>query len=305
MHSPAPSRSRAAESCTIPCCSWSMFLAKASNSSTVSALEGVISNSVMRFLKVPSPTCTTLTTSALDRSCPWMCAAMKSAAPQTPLGRRPVCIQSRFIDATRRREVLATACMARWSPNSRRSAKRWMYRLGSMGRWRMGCCSSRRRRQSWRKTAPRTYTLVWRVSEKSMSMYGLPSCRHTMYRHAPATCWVRRPRVKLRCTARRYRRCAALVMSSRGRMARRSATWAISYFPLLIVFSWESTWYPKKRVPLGPLESPCMGPESGTKFPSTWDAPPWVLENVGSVEKTLSSSTRPHVVQHEKPLDSS
>lgn len=33
----------------------------------------------------------TLTTSAFERSNPWICAAMKSAAPQTPLGRLPVC----------------------------------------------------------------------------------------------------------------------------------------------------------------------------------------------------------------------
>lgn len=33
----------------------------------------------------------TLTTSAFERSNPWICAAIKSAAPQTPLGRLPVC----------------------------------------------------------------------------------------------------------------------------------------------------------------------------------------------------------------------
>ena len=37
-----------------------------------------------------------------------MWAAMKSAAPQMPAGRRPVCIQSRFIEATSRSAVLAT-----------------------------------------------------------------------------------------------------------------------------------------------------------------------------------------------------
>ena len=33
-------------------------------------------------------------------------------------------------------------------------------------------------------------------------------------------------------------------------------------------------------------------------MPSTWLAPPAVLENVGSVEKTLSSRILPHRVQH-------
>ena len=42
-------------------------------------------------------TSTLLSPTCLLRSKPWMCAAMKSAAPQIPLGRRPVCIQSRFM----------------------------------------------------------------------------------------------------------------------------------------------------------------------------------------------------------------
>ena len=33
----------------------------------------------------------TLTTSVFERSNPWICAAIKSAAPQIPLGRLPVC----------------------------------------------------------------------------------------------------------------------------------------------------------------------------------------------------------------------
>eukprot|EP00959_Pyramimonas_sp_CCMP1952_P255812 5343095-Pyramimonas_sp.AAC.1 len=60
-----------------------------------------------------------------------MCAARYRAAPQIPLGRRPVCIQSRFIEATSLRAVFETACM-RFLKSSR-SAKRWMNRLGSTG----------------------------------------------------------------------------------------------------------------------------------------------------------------------------
>ncbi len=50
--------------------------------------------------------------------------------------------------------------------------------------------------------------------------------------------------------------------------------------------------------PLGPRVSVGATPDSGTKFPSTCDAPVAVFRKVGSLEKTLSSSTRPHVVQH-------
>mmetsp|Transcript_36965 Transcript_36965/g.91335 ORF Transcript_36965/g.91335 Transcript_36965/m.91335 type:complete len:228 (+) Transcript_36965:351-1034(+) len=184
------------------------------------------------------------------------------------------------------------------------SAKRWMNRLGSMGLEMSGCCSSRSSRHSCRNTAPSTYTLVCTTSLKSISMYGRDSCRHTMYRHAPATCCVRRPRVKLRCTASLYSRCAAPVMSSRGRMPRRSATCDISYLPLLMVFSCESTCRPKMRPPRVPRPTLAEMPLSGTKLPSTWLAPPAVLEKVGSVEKTLSSRILPHWVQHVKPLDS-
>mmetsp|Transcript_46876 Transcript_46876/g.89503 ORF Transcript_46876/g.89503 Transcript_46876/m.89503 type:complete len:209 (-) Transcript_46876:148-774(-) len=182
-------------------CLSSSSRACSSNSSMVRVPERVISNSSRRCCSVASPTCTTATTWDLVRRKPWMCAAMYSAAPQIPLGLRPVCIQSRFMEATRRSAVLDTACM-RFLKSSL-SANRWMNKLGSTGFWNMGCCSRRKRWQSCRNTAPSTNTLVCSMSEKSMSMNGLPSCRHTMYRHAPATCWTRRPRVKLRCRARR------------------------------------------------------------------------------------------------------
>lgn len=56
---------------------------------------------------------------------------MKRAAPQMPDGRRPVCIQSRFMDATSCSAVLTTAFI--FFPTPSRSAKRFMYRLGSTG----------------------------------------------------------------------------------------------------------------------------------------------------------------------------
>ena len=102
----------------------------------------------------------------------------------------------------------------------------------------------------------------------------------------------------MRCTASLYRRCAALAMSSRGLMPSRSATFEISYFPLLMVFSCESTWRPKMRPPLVLRPTLAVTPLSGTKLPSTWVAPPAVLLNVGSVLKTLSSRILPHWVQH-------
>lgn len=59
---------------------------------------------------------------------------MNRAAPQMPLGRRPVCIQSRFMEATMRRAVLATAWREAGSSSaSSRSAKRCRYRDGSTG----------------------------------------------------------------------------------------------------------------------------------------------------------------------------
>ena len=56
---------------------------------------------------------------------------MYRAAPQMPEGRLPVCIQSRFMLATRRSAVPVTS--ARFSRTPRRSAKRCRYRLGSTG----------------------------------------------------------------------------------------------------------------------------------------------------------------------------
>eukprot|EP00982_Pelagococcus_subviridis_P003939 28787-Pelagococcus_subviridis.AAC.4 len=100
-------------------------------------------------------------------------------------------------------------------------------------------------------------------------MYGRDSCLHTMYRHAPATCCVRRPRVKFLCTASLYNRCAAPVMSSRGRIPSRSATCWISCLPLFIVFSCESTCRPKRRPPRVPRDTPWPIPVSFTKLPST------------------------------------
>ena len=248
-------------------CSFSYSFALESNSSTLRSALGVFSNSATRLRSVASPTWTTATTSRLLRSNWCSSAATQSAAPHTPDGRRPVCIQSRFMLATSRRAVFATACIFR--PRLSLSAKRWMNREGSIGLLTSGCCSRRRRRHSCRNTAPRTYTFVCTTSLKSMSMYGRDSCLHTMYRHAPATCCVRRPRVKFRCTASLYSLCAALVMSSRGRMPRRSATCEISCLPLLIVFSCESTWRPKMRPPLAPRPTPAETPLSGTKLPST------------------------------------
>mmetsp|Transcript_3654 Transcript_3654/g.14723 ORF Transcript_3654/g.14723 Transcript_3654/m.14723 type:complete len:200 (-) Transcript_3654:495-1094(-) len=151
-------------------CSFSHSLALASNSSTLKNALGVFSNSETRFRSVASPTCTTATTSLLERSKPCSSAATQSAAPHTPEGLRPVCIQSRFMEATRRSAVLATACIRRFKLSL--SAKRWMNRLGSMGLLISGCCSRRSSRQSCRNTAPSTYTFVCTTSEKSMSMYG-------------------------------------------------------------------------------------------------------------------------------------
>ena len=74
--------------------------------------------------------------------------------------------------------MLATACILR--PKVSRSANLWMKRLGSMGLLMSGCCSSRSSLHSCKNTAPRTYTLVCTTSEKSMSMYGLDSCRQMM-----------------------------------------------------------------------------------------------------------------------------
>ena len=48
-----------------------------------------------------------------------------------PEGRLPVCIQSRFMLATRRNAVLVTSACFSLTP--RRSAKRCRYRLGSTG----------------------------------------------------------------------------------------------------------------------------------------------------------------------------
>ena len=52
------------------------------------------------------------------------------------------------------------------------------------------------------------------------------------------------------------------------------------------------------RPPRVPRPTDALTPLSGTKFPSTCDEPPAVFENVGSVEKTLSSRILPHCVQH-------
>jgi hypothetical protein len=52
------------------------------------------------------------------------------------------------------------------------------------------------------------------------------------------------------------------------------------------------------RPPRVPLPTPALTPDSGTKLPSTCDAPPAVLLNVGSVLKTLSSRILPQRVQH-------
>ena len=65
-----------------------------------------------------------------------------------------------------------------------------------------------------------------------------------------------------------------------------------------MVFSCESTCNPKMRPPRVPRPTDALTPLSGTKFPSTCEAPPAVFENVGSVEKTLSSRILPHCVQH-------
>jgi hypothetical protein len=52
------------------------------------------------------------------------------------------------------------------------------------------------------------------------------------------------------------------------------------------------------RPPRVPRPTDALTPLSGTKFPSTCEAPPAVFEKVGSVEKTLSSRILPHCVQH-------
>ena len=62
---------------------------------------------------------------------PWTCAAMSSAAPQMPAGRRPVWIQSRFMDLISCSAVALTRCIL--FRKSSRAAKRCTYRLGSIG----------------------------------------------------------------------------------------------------------------------------------------------------------------------------
>lgn len=59
-----------------------------SNSSAVSRLVGVFSNSASRLRSVRSPTRTTFNTSWRDRLCPCMRAAMSKHAPQMPAGLR-------------------------------------------------------------------------------------------------------------------------------------------------------------------------------------------------------------------------
>ncbi len=65
------------------------------------------------------------------RILPWTWAAMSSAAPQMPAGRRPVWIQSRFMDLMSCSAVALTRCI-RFRKSSR-AAKRCTYRLGSIG----------------------------------------------------------------------------------------------------------------------------------------------------------------------------
>lgn len=60
-----------------------------------------------------------------------MWAEMNRAAPQMPEGRRPVCIQSRFMLATSRSAVLVTAWNLSLTPS--RFANLCRYRLGSTG----------------------------------------------------------------------------------------------------------------------------------------------------------------------------
>ena len=239
---------------------------------------------------------------------PWMWEATKRAAPQMPEGRRPVCIQSRFMDLTMRSAVLATcaseisravircpaqpchqevgphllallgghlraqqlvgkavdvqagvdwpafarqvrradlqrsagppvhthnlpvaapdvggcsgchgqasscgrlqgrshalqahaaamAHAAAWAGSAARAAAqtRRAGRVDTLAGWpahleNMGWSSRHSRRHSCSQTAPSWYTLICRASEKSISMKGLPSCLHTTYRQAAATC---------------------------------------------------------------------------------------------------------------------
>ena len=65
---------------------------------------------------------------------------MSSAAPQIPAGRRPVWIQSRFMDLISCSAVALTRCIL--PLKSSRAAKRCTYRLGSMGLSMHHACSA-------------------------------------------------------------------------------------------------------------------------------------------------------------------
>mmetsp|Transcript_11629 Transcript_11629/g.26138 ORF Transcript_11629/g.26138 Transcript_11629/m.26138 type:complete len:226 (-) Transcript_11629:622-1299(-) len=93
-----------------------------SSSCAVSLPSGVSQNSVSRLRSVTSQMRTTRTTSRCVLKKPCTRAAMSNAAPQIPDGRRPVCIQSRFICCTRRSADMDTRCVL--SPNSSLDAKR-------------------------------------------------------------------------------------------------------------------------------------------------------------------------------------
>ncbi len=72
----------------------------------------------------PSGNCQTV-----DVTCCYSDSGHVVPAPQSPEGRRPVCIQSLFILWTRRRAVMETSWV--FNPNSNMWANRGMYRQGS------------------------------------------------------------------------------------------------------------------------------------------------------------------------------
>ena len=123
----------------------------------------------------------------------WSLLAMRRAAPHNPDGLLPKWIQSFFILDTSRRAVMDTSCVL--SPNSSLWANLMTYRQGSMAGmliqracynipvnfigkviFRQGpTCDS------LRYVLPNSYTLICRISLKSINMWLVPSVLHILY----------------------------------------------------------------------------------------------------------------------------
>ena len=76
----------------------------------ICGLSPPFENSSTRFRSVSSQTRTTSITRRVGRESPCSLAAMKIAAPQSPVGLRPMVSQSRVMDCTSLSAVRATAC---------------------------------------------------------------------------------------------------------------------------------------------------------------------------------------------------